>query len=182
MSCTCRVFIAVSLDGNIARSNGSIDWLTGLAPPTGGEDYGYLAFMKAVDTIIMGRKTYETAMSFSNWPYKGKQTIVLTKTGVTIPTELQKVVRISSDSPKVIVEKLEDSGSAGVYVDGGQTIRSFLQAGLIDEMTITWTPILIGNGIPLFGEMGNDVELNLVRSRSYTNGFVQSTYKVRRPA
>ena len=182
MSCRCRVFIATSLDGNIARKDGSIDWLTNFAPSSAGEDYGYSKFMKTVDTIIMGRKTYETAISFRTWPYEGKRTIVLTRKGITIAKGLQKEVGGSSDSPKVVVEKLEAFGSSSIYVDGGQTIQSFLQAGLIDEMIITRIPILIGNGIPLFGSTMEDIPLGHVETHSYANGFVQSTYEVRRTA
>jgi dihydrofolate reductase len=90
------------------------------------------------------------------------------------------LVEASSLAPRALAEHLEATGSKSVYVDGGKTIQSFLQAGLIDEITLTTVPVLIGAGLPWFGPLGRDVHLELVSSRAYASGLVQSTYVVRR--
>jgi dihydrofolate reductase len=150
------VYIATSLDGFIARRNGEIDWLGG---GEGGEDYGYAEFMSTVDQIVMGRNTYEKVLTFGGWPYE-KKVIVLTSRDLVIPPEL--------------------SGVNHIYLDGGATIQRFLREGLVDEMTITAIPVLIGEGLPLFGPLHEDIKLELLASRSFSNGFVQNRYRIAR--
>ena len=145
------VFIATSLDGFIARLDGTIDWLALYAPPSQNEDYGYAAFMDEVDTLVMGRKTFEAAAGFPEWPYQGKRVLVLTKGSLNVPPELRRVVTTTSAAPRDIVDTLHNTGSRNVYVDGGQTIQAFLKAVEFQEITITRLPRLIGSGIPLFG-------------------------------
>jgi dihydrofolate reductase len=178
MGCKFRVYIGTSLDGFIARTNGSIEWLMEYEPPSAGEDYGYADFMKETDTVVLGRKTYELALTFSEWPYRGKKVVVLTTKSLDSPKELHAGVSLTSDSPNEIKNKLEQAGSRKVYVDGGQTIQSFIRAGLVQEITITRVPILLGGGLALFGKTEADVKLEHLTTRSYTNGFVQSTYRV----
>lgn len=182
MSCRFRVYIATSLDGFIARTDGSMDWLMEYQPPSPDEDYGYADFMRETDTIVIGRRTYELALTFAEWPYKGKNVLVLTTRSLRVPKQLDRGVSLTSDSPDEIRAKLERAGSRNVYVDGGQTIQSFIKAGLIQEITITRVPILLGQGLPLFGKTDADVKLEHVRTRSYANGFVQSTYRALRAA
>ena len=174
------VFIATSLDGFISREDGSIDWLIKLqetAPQ--GEDCGYKEFISSIDTIIMGQNTFEQVLTFENWPYKGKDLIVLSSKFVTIPDKLKKSVTYSSNSPKNILSELFKNNSKGVYVDGGITIQSFLSDGLIDEITITTIPILLGRGKPLFGILKKDIHLELIQSKSYPfGGFIQTKYKI----
>ena len=173
------VFIATSLDGFIARKNGSIDWLTqasSTAPK--GEDCGYQAFMNTVDVLVMGRNSFEQVLSFPEWPYGEKRVVVLSSRKLEIPTHIQKTVSSSSENPIQLVERLSAQGAKHVYIDGGVTIQRFLHAGLIDEMTITLIPIVIGEGKPLFGPVLGDVALSLLSSRSYEFGFVQVKYAV----
>jgi dihydrofolate reductase len=178
MTVNCLVFIAASLDGFIARPNGDISWLDSAAPAIAGEDYGFADFFSSVDTLVMGRKTYETALGFAEWPYSGKRVVVLSSAPIAFPSHLTHNVEWMCGTPVEVAQRLEASGSHRVYVDGGQTIQGFLQAGLIDEMTITTIPILLGRGISLFGELDRDIHLQVISSHAYSNGFVQTNYKI----
>lgn len=175
----CSVFIATSLDGFIAREDGGIDWLP--TPDTdseGGEDYGYNDFIKTIDAMVMGRNTYELVLTFDEWYYGDMPVFVLTNRGVEIPERLNKTVSQMSGKPQEIVEELAEKGYHNLYVDGGKTIQGFLNAGLIDDMTITTIPVLIGTGIPLFGPTNQDIQLKLMESRSFDNQLIQTRYTV----
>lgn len=174
------VFIATSLDGFIARQDGGIDWLP--TPDTesqGAEDYGYNDFIKSIDAIVMGRNTYELVLTFDEWYYGKIPLFVLTTKGVEIPDRLSKTVSQISGNLHEIVKRLSEKGYHNLYVDGGKIIQGFLKAGLIDEMTITTIPVLIGSGIPLFGPTDHDIHLNLISNKSYPSGVVQHKYKVK---
>ena len=167
------VFIGTSLDGFIARANGDLDFL----PPGGGEPHGYDEFMATVDALVIGRKTFETVLSFDTWPYGDKPAFVLsTRTLAAAP--LGAVVEGMSGAPAEIVSKLAARGFRHIYVDGGITIQRFLQAGLIQRLIITRVPVLIGAGIPLFGAIQRDIVLRHVGTRQYASGLVQSEYVV----
>jgi dihydrofolate reductase len=174
----CSVFIAASFDGFIARSNGDISWLENTAYSIEAEDFGIAEFYSSVDTLVMGRKSYETALGFPEWPYSHLRVIVLSHSNPVIPLALVNNVEYMSGSPAEVVQYLESSGAHHVYVDGGQTFQGFLQSGLINEITLTTIPILLGGGIPLFGSIKRDLALQLVNSKTYPNGFVQTKYKV----
>ena len=175
------VYIATSLDGFIARENGDLDWLPGANgttdPQMGNEDYGYRDFINSVDAIVMVRKTYEKVLAFGKWPYS-KQVIILSNSLSKIPASLNGKVRIKSGSVPGIVAELEQEGIRHIYIDGGKTIQAFLNAGLINEITITKIPVLIGTGIPLFGSLDHDINLIHKNTCAFKNGFVQSTYEV----
>ncbi len=175
---TCWVFIATSLDGFIARQDGDISWLTNPAYTIASEDFGFAEFYSTVDTLVMGRKTYETALGFAEWPYAAKRVVVLSHKTITIPPHLTTNVEHMTGSPGEVAKKLEASGARHVYVDGGQTIQGFLRAGLIGEMTITTIPILLGGGIPLFGPLERNIYLKIITSKTFSNGFVQTRYQV----
>jgi dihydrofolate reductase len=177
MTIKCSVFIALSLDGFIARKDGNIDWLTYTGHGNGNEDYGYRDFFGTIDTLVMGRSTYELALTFKEWPYTGKRVVVLSSGYPQIPDSLSGSVEIMSGLPTDIVERLSESGARHVYVDGGKTIQGFLEAGLIQEMTLTRIPVLIGDGIPLFGKLGRDIRFQHVETKAYQNGYVQSKYR-----
>jgi len=167
------VFIATSLDGFIARANGALDWL----PHGGGEPHGYDEFMATVDALVLGRKTFETVLTFDTWPYGEKPVFVLS-TGTLPPAPLGAVVECMSGAPAEIVSQLAARGIRHIYVDGGITIQRFLQAGLIQRLIVTRIPVLIGTGIPLFGITQRDIALKHVATRQYASGLVQSEYEV----
>ncbi len=190
------VYIAVSLDGFIARLDGSLDWLEGsgdgdtsgdessvgdqLESEAAAEDYGFGEVMGTIDTMVMGRATYEFVAGTGHWPYEGKRIVVLssTLTDDDVPEHLRGKVEILAMEPRELGAKLAVEGSEVVYVDGGVTIQRFLRAGLIDELILTRVPILLGSGIPLFGELDHDVRLKHRRSQAFENGMVQSRYTV----
>lgn len=178
MPIKCSAFIATSLDGFIARRNGDIDWLPGSDGLSEGEDYGFGEFFASVDTLVMGRNTYELALGFKDWPYRGKNVVVLSSDFPKPLTRLVEGVQATSSSPEELVRSLASAGCVHAYVDGGKTIQSFLRAGLIDEITVTTVPVLIGEGIPLFGPLRKDVELQHISTRTFVSGFVQSKYRV----
>lgn len=167
------VFVGTSIDGFIARANGDLDFL----PPGGGEPHGYDEFMATVDALVIGRKTFETALSFGTWPYGVKPVFVLS-TRPLVAAPRGAVVERMSGAPAEIVSQLSARGVRHAYVDGGSTIQQFLQAGLIQRLIITRVPVLIGDGIPLFGALQSDVVLRHVATRAYASGLVQSEYVV----
>lgn len=174
------VFIATSLDGFIARTDGSLDWLDDANRRVpAGEDCGYGAFIATVDTIVMGRETFGQALSFPSWPYRDMPVVVLSRQRLAIRAALAATVSAASDHPRRLVDRLGAAGARHLYVDGGQTIQGFLRAGLIDELTITVVPVLLGGGRPLFGTLTRSIDLELCASRKFDFGFLQYTYRVK---
>jgi dihydrofolate reductase len=166
----CSVFIGASLDGFIARKDGGIDWLSIVERP--GEDYGYQKFHDSIDAIIVGRNTYETALSFPGWPYAGKRCVVLTHQA----RQPRHDEEFSSGPPGALVARLAAEGVKRAYVDGGAVVQQFLAAGLVSDLTVSILPILLGEGIRLFGATGRDLPLRLVQSRAFESGLVQLEY------
>ena len=171
------VFIATSLDGFIAREDGNLDWLMSV-PSDPAEDYGYRMFMKDVDVIVMGRKTFQKALTFAEWPYKKLKVFVLTSTLARPPEKLADEVEFLNVTPRGAIEGIEERGYKHVYIDGGLTIQRFLTEALIDEITLTRIPVLLGSGIPLFAGLARDIRLVHVTTRVFENGFVQSKYSI----
>jgi dihydrofolate reductase len=178
LSIKASVFIATSLDGFIARANGDLDWLTGVESASTEQDYGYQEFMDTVDTIVVGRKTFELVLTFDTWHYSSKKVVVLSSRPNAVPPHLVDDGEWLSLPPQHLVERLAAQGATHLYIDGGKTIQGFLNAGLIDELTITRVPILIGTGVPLFGPLNHDVRLTHIATQQFENGFVQSKYRV----
>ena len=112
MTAKTSAFIATSLDGFIARLDGSIDWLNqaNAAVPRG-EDCGYMAFMETVDGLVMGRNTFEQVLSFGEWPYGEKKVVVLSRTGVAVPEALKQIVSASTEAPNLLIERLSSEGA-----------------------------------------------------------------------
>ncbi|MFO1183291.1 MAG: dihydrofolate reductase family protein [Bauldia sp.] len=178
---TGHVFIAASVDGFIARSDGDIAWLDRYAP--GMEDHGYDAFMAGIDGLVMGRGTFEKVLTFGGWPF-AKPVTVLSDTlrEKDLRGDLAGKVRVSALAPREAMAKFAADGWRRVYVDGGKVIQSFLREGLIADMTVTRIPVLLGDGIPLFGSLPADVALRHVATRAFPSGLVQSTYAIGSPA
>jgi dihydrofolate reductase len=166
------VFIATSLDGFIARPDGSIDWLQSVDSP--GEDYGYQEFFDSVDTLVIGRNTYDVVRGFPAWPYTGKRCVVLTHR----PAPPAFDEEFSGEDPVGLLARLGREGARHVYVDGGQVIRQFLAAKSIDRLTLSIVPILLGGGIPLFSGVG-ELGVVLEHTRAWPTGLVQSRYRIR---
>ena len=168
------VFIGTSVDGFIARPNGDLDFL----PEGGGEPHGYDEFIASVDTLVIGRKTFETVLTFATWPYGDRRVVVLSSRPLDLSAVRGGVVEQMAGPPAEVVSKLAASGARHVYVDGGITIQGFLRAGLVQRLVITRVPVLIGDGIPLFGTLPRDVRLRHVSTQHYPSGLVKSEYLV----
>jgi dihydrofolate reductase len=175
MAIKCSVFIATSLDGFIARSNGDIGWLT--EGGAANEDYGYKEFFDSVDALVMGRNTYEFVLTFDAWPYADKKVVVLSHRPQNVACHPSGNIEITSGAPAEVVQRLSETGARHAYVDGGKTVQGFLRAGLIQEMTLTRLPILLGEGLPLFGPLAGDLRFQHIETRAFPNGFVQSKYR-----
>jgi len=179
MPLICRVFIATSVDGFIARTDGSIDWLeqaNAMVPP--GEDCGSGAFMESADALVRGRNTFDTVHRVKPWPYGEKHVHVLSRSLSQLPDGCPPSVRLVQGGPAAAVAQAAVQGHHSLYVDGGLTIQAFLTAGHVSELIITVIPMLLGTGRPLFGPLPCDTRLRLVGPRSYEFGFVQCHYAV----
>jgi dihydrofolate reductase len=168
------VFIGTSVDGFIARPNGDLDFL----PTGGGEPHGYDEFMANIDALVIGRKTFETVLAYPAWPYGDKRVVVLSSRLLDLSTARGGVVEQMDGPPAEIVSKLAASGARQLYVDGGITIQGFLRAGLVQRFIITKVPVLIGEGIPLFGALPHDIRLRHVATQAYPSGLVKTEYDV----
>lgn len=166
------VYIATSIDGYIARKDGNIDWL--LYGHTGDEDYGFKKFIDSVDALILGRNTYQVVSGFEDWPYSGKRVIVLSHT----LKEVREEAELFSGDLRDLLSKLYGDGIKHIWVDGGITASKFLEAGLVDNLTISIIAMVLGSGIPLFSTMNKEQPCRLVSSDSYPSGLVQLKYKM----
>lgn len=164
------VFIATSIDGFIARPDGGLDWLAQVERP--GEDYGHAAFMASIDTVVVGRTTWETVRGFSPWPYEGKRVVVMTRR----PLEAAHGEEAFAGAPAALCAKLEAEGARHAYVDGGVVIRDFLRADRLDELTLSTIPVVLGAGIPLWDGAGLERGFRLESARAFPSGLVQSRY------
>jgi len=172
------VFIATSIDGFIARPDGALDWLLqaqGAAPA--GEDFGCAAFMARIDVLVMGRRSFATVLGFDPWPYACKPVHVMTRQpALAVPAALQDTVEVHREQPAALLARLAARGS--VYLDGGELIQAFLAADLVDRVTVTTIPVLIGAGRRLFGALPADRHWTLQGTRHWPAcGFVQTTWQ-----
>jgi dihydrofolate reductase len=169
----CSVFCGVSVDGFLARIDDTLDFLD-----AGGDaPHGFTEFLKSIDVIVLGRRTFDVVRKIGHFGLYGKkQIIVLSSKRLDLSSIKAAKIEQMSGTPQAIVRQLEKRGFKHAYVDGGVTIRRFLNAGLLDSLTVTRVPVLIGQGIPLFGPLSHDIHLQHVKTRSLKAGLVQSTY------
>jgi len=173
------VFCAMSLDGYIADKDGGVAFLDSVehSPEVG--DYGYKEIIGGIDALVMGRNTYDTVLGFDvDWPYGDKTVLVVTHRDIEIADDIQDRVSSFAGTPEEIISHLNAMGKENLYIDGGIIIQEFLNENLIDELIITVVPILIGEGIALFGPLNNDLKLITESSKQFENGIVQLKYKV----
>lgn len=171
---TASVFVGASVDGFIARADGGLDWL----PAGGGEPHGYDEFMAGMDAIVIGHNTFEIVLGFDPWPYGDKRVVVLSSRPLDLSVVRGGRVEQRAGDPATIIAELAADGAPNLYIDGGITIQRFLRAGVIERLIVTRVPVLIGEGIPLFGSLDSDVRLSHVATRSYPSGLVQSEYRI----
>lgn len=172
------LYIAMSLDGYLADSAGGVDWLTGQDPAWDG-DGGYSDFIRTVDTVIMGRRTYDqitTQLSPGSWPYEGLSAWVLTHRS---PPEPEGEIRFTSLSLDRLAARLRECPGRDIWLCGGaELVRQALELDLIDELRLTIIPTLLGAGVPLFGGLTAPKLLELVSHRA-ENGMVECVYRRR---
>ncbi len=181
----CSVFIATSADGFIAKKDGSVDWLHTAGKPgvdLGDDaDMGFKSFMASVDCLIMGRKCMDMIHSMQltpqQWPYGDTRIIVLSNTLTQLP-EFPGKVELYSGDINALLKNLESQGHHHAYVDGGTTIQGFINLQLINQMTITRAPVLLGEGIALFGKTKKDIKLEQCSAKSFANDFIQEGFSV----
>ncbi len=168
----CSAFLAASLDGFIARPDGALDWLRRFE--TSGEDYGFPEFLATVDAIVVGRGTYDVVLGLPEWPYAGKRVVVLTHR----PPPPRRDETFAVGTPRAVIDALSAAGARRVYVDGGATVSSFLRAGLVDDLTVSVIPVVLGAGIRLFQPPLAERTLVLREARSFPSGLVRLRYDV----
>lgn len=174
------VYIATTVDGKIAGPDGDVSFLDNYQSSELG-DMGFADFLASIDVIIMGRKSFEKVMSFGQdmWPYGTTQVMVWSRNDVEIPDYLKQTVSCSKLPPRALFDQLKEQGRKNAYIDGGFTIQSFLNDGLINEMIITQVPLILGEGISLFGKTRRRVNLEHIKTQTYPNGLVKSSYLVK---
>jgi len=182
----CSVYIATSTDGYIATPDGGVEWLHTAgkadADMSQNPDMGFAEFINSVDCMIMGRKCMEIISNFNipaeQWPYRDIKIYALSNSITKPPTNLAGKVEMYSGDINALVNKLSEEGLKHAYIDGGATITSFINLKLINEMTITRAPLLLGDGIPLFGKTHHKVKLEDAKSIAFPNDFIQVKYQV----
>jgi dihydrofolate reductase len=167
-----KLFIASSLDCYIAREDGGIDWLYTDA------DYGYTKFYDSIDTIIVGRKSYDQSLTLDEYPYKGKKVYVFTRKKVRKKNNEQDVEYIDTNIQGFITSLTQSIGKDIWLLGGGEIASVLLNAGLVDEIILSIHPIILGTGIPLFRDIQKEVNLKLENSLSFESGLTQLCYKV----
>lgn len=177
------IHMVASLDGYIARKDGSVDWLETSDEFVGGKtlDAGSIAaFLETIDCYVMGSRTYETALGFEakgfGWSYGDKPVFVLTRRD--LPRARDTVEFYSGDLERFVNERLRRAFRGIWFVGGGALSGDCLRLGLADEVRYSIVPIVIGEGIPFFDRLGRDVALHLAEVTPYKNGFVELRYEV----
>lgn len=170
-----KLYIATSLDGYIAREDGSLDWLENLPNPDN-TDHGYSEFYSGIDTVIMGRKTYEEILGFDvDWPYGNSLSYVVTKDkNFEIKTEKTEIV---NSIDREFIQNLKKQSKEDIWiVGGGKLIARFLELNAIDEMILCMIPVILGRGIPLFPYGSSETTFRFVKSDTYNTGIVNLFY------
>ena len=173
-----KLYIASSLDSYIASDNGSIEWLFSDA------DYGYTKFYDSIDTILVGRKTYDQSLTFEEYPYKGKKVYVFTRNAEIEKKKKKKKIHdveyIDDDIPNFVRRLVQQPvGNNDIWLlGGGEIVSILLNAGLIDEIILSIHPIILGKGIPLFNNIKKQVKLQLQEFIAFESGLVQLCYCV----
>ncbi len=173
------IFLAIGLDGFIARNNGEIDWLEKFNSDDPNEDYGFGEFFKRMDCLVMGRKSFEKVLSFQKWAYTGKPVQVLSRTLTSLPAAVSRLAELTSKlSPHELLDYWAGLRWQRVYLDGGEIARSFPECGLVNQLTLTRIPVILVIGKLLFGNTLPEIILKHLHKRSFASGLVKSDYVV----
>lgn len=171
-----KLYIAISLNGKIAKPDGSVDWLESVPNPEK-TDYGYSEFYESVDTTIQGYNTYDQIIRWGiDFPYKNTKNYVLSRNQKLTDT---KYVEFITENHIDFVKELKKQKAKDIWLIGGGKINTLLlNEGLIDEIQIFVMPIILRGGIELFELLPKETKLELITSKSYTSGAVEMKYKV----
>jgi dihydrofolate reductase len=169
----CSAFVAASLDGFIARPDGSLDWLRAVEAP--GEDYGFASFFAEVDALLLGRATWEVVLGFDPWPYAGKRVAVLAHA----PRQARHGETFHAGEPARVLDALHAEGFRHVYADGGSVISQLLAAGRLEALTVSVIPVVLGDGLRLFQAPLPERRLVLESATPFPSGLVQLRYRAR---
>lgn len=165
------VFLGISIDGCIAGDGGDLSWLTTCAGESPAET-GYADLMTRTDALVLGRNTYDAVAQFNEWPFEGKLVYVLTQR----PLNSEYGERAVQGKLEEVLRTVQASGANTLYLDGGEVVRQALQADLVDELVLSWVPVVLGSGVRLFADGLPASRWRLVRSRSFPSGMVQASY------
>ena len=168
------VYIATSLDGYIAESDGGIEFLDKI-PNTEGSDMGWSQFISKIDALVMGRNSFEKVQSFGFWPYE-LPVYVLSRTLTELPKEYEGKAFLTQGTPLQVMEELGEKGYQNLYIDGGIVVQEFLKEDLIDHLIVTKIPVLLGSGIPLFGKMDQPLWFRLEKAETHLGELVTNHY------
>jgi len=169
------VYIATSLDGYIAEKDGGIDFLDKIPNPDK-SDMGWNKFISKIDAIVMGKNSFQKVQSFGFWPYD-RPVYVLSRSLRHVPEDYQDKVTLLSGCPNEIVTDLSSKGHQHLYIDGGIVVQSFLKEDLVDYLIVTKIPVILGNGIPLFGNQENQLWFELEKTETHLQQLVTCHYK-----
>jgi dihydrofolate reductase len=169
------VYIATSIDGYIADKDGGVDWLNTIPNPNN-DDLGWAEFISTIDCIVMGRNTFEKVLSFNvPWPYP-VPVFVLSNSMNSIPEGYDDKIKILNGNPHEITKQLDKEGFKRAYIDGGKTVQKYLAEDLVDEITITKIPIMLGDGIPLFESFNKQIIWDHVETKILLDHLVKTKY------
>lgn len=166
------VYLGASLDLRIAREDGRVDWLEQFHDASVG-DYGYAAFFATVDTLLIGRATYDMVSGFPQWPYEGKRVVVVTHR----PVAPRENVETAEGRLSAVLERLASRGAKHVYLDGGQVVRQGLAEDVVDTLTLSLVPLVLGSGRALFENGLPTRRFSLLGAQSFPTGLVQLRYQ-----
>jgi dihydrofolate reductase len=168
------LYIACSFDGYIARGDGNVEWLSRVESES--EDYGYQKFYDSIDALVMGRKTYQQILSFAKWPYPDKPCYVISRNPVN---QTPREVTVSSQDPATLIHSFSEAGWKQVWLVGGaDTLKSFLNEEMVHEIIVSYIPLLLGDGIPLFQPGIPERKLTLLSTETFPNGLLQVHYRL----
>ena len=171
---TIILYIACSIDGYIARGDGNIEWLS--MAETGSQDYGYHSFYDSVDALVMGRKTYQQIISFGEWPYAGKPCYVFSRK--FMDNQRPNMIIFSKD-PAALMTTFSKKGTHRIWLVGGaEILKTFLSRELVHEIIVSYIPLLLGEGIPLFQSGIPERKLTLLSTKTFPNGLLQVHYRL----
>ena len=171
---TTVVYVATSLDGYISRPDGGIDWLVPFEDRN--VEKRFRQFLATIDAVVLGRNTFQQVLTFPSWPYGGLPVYLLSRTLKRLPRPTPSTVTLRHAAPEELLSELHSEHFGRVYVDGGETIRRFLDCDLIDELIITRVPVVLGAGRTLFGGVSVDLAFRHVSTDIYSTGAVHSAY------